>query len=262
MSKIAIDIGGTNMRVATVHEGGLGPIARMRTPQDPHDALEELAALIQGTPEGIVCGFAGSIDESGAIRTATNLPEWDRFHLQQELARVTHAHVRVVNDAELAALGEAVYGSGKDAQTVAYIGLGTGIGTALVSGAVIETLTSEGEARASIISLADGSTLESLIGGHSVEQKYGKQPAFVPASVWKELAPSLAEGVANSMRLWSPDVIVLGGSLMNEETGFKLADVVREVKRIKKLPQPLPLIKKSALGDASGLYGARALLCS
>lgn len=260
MKRLAYDIGGTTMRVAQVNENGIGSVARVRTASDPEEGLDTLMELAR-VPEvdSAVVAIAGNVDLDGNVIDATNLPEWNGFKLASALKRRLMVPVLVYNDAELAALGEAIYGAGKDMAVVAYIGLGTGVGTACIKEGAIEPGVSGGEVRERIITLASGGTLEELLGGRSLTEHYGIPPEQLPPKVWKELTPLLAEGIHNAILQFAPDVVVLGGSLVNEEAGFHVVEVAAHVRRLMKKADTVPDIRKALLGDASALHGARAV---
>lgn len=263
MKNLGFDIGATHMRITELRENGIGPVLRINTPSDAAEAVDafmDLTASFGPEIETVIGGVAAIVDEEGSIVTATNLSHWNGFPFARSLGQRLHAPVRLRNDAELAALGEAVYGVGKDARSVAYIGVGTGVGTAFVEEGAIRAHSSDGESRDTVITLSSGGTLEERIGGHALALRFGVSPENLARKEWDELTPLLAEGIENAMRLWEPEVVVLGGSLMNEEDGFRLADVVKALeKRVRKAPPPIAV---AALGDSSGLYGAKAWAAS
>lgn len=252
---LAFDIGATNLRVAIMEADGVGRIVHTHTPADPSEAIETLATLVEelGSPESVRGGVAAVV-ENGMIISSTNLPAWTGFHFAELLSARLHASVEIINDAELAALGEALYGAGKGMRTVGYIGIGTGVGTALVRDGMIVEHSSDGTARDTIIALSTGGTLEERIGGHALSATFGKPPAELTTEIWDELTPLLVEGIQNAIRLWSPDLVVLGGSLLNDMNGFRVAEVVREL-----ADASVPVLP-AVFGDSSGLNGARALL--
>jgi glucokinase len=255
MSRIVFDIGATHMRIAELNGEGIGAVADAPTPKLPEAAIEEFARIarrIVPIPEGAIGGVP-SIVTNGVMSGATNLPAWEGFDFGSALHARLSAPVIVRNDAELCGLGEAVYGAGKGYRTVAYLGVGSGVGTARIIDGVIEEHSSEGPARLSIIALSDGQTLEQRIGGISLTHRYGHAPAALSRTVWDELTRYLLEGIANAKRVWEPDLVVLGGSLMSEADGFRMNDIIGM------LPMNSPAVRKGTLGNTAGLYGARAL---
>lgn len=260
MSIIVFDIGASNMRVAELTATGIGPIAHAKTPTHPLRAVEALARLVRGL-RGEVDAFYGGIpaivEADGSVASATNLPAWKGFPFTLVLERMLGVPVHARNDAELAGLGEAIYGAAKGYRTVAYLGLGTGVGTSRIVDGVIEPHSSDGSARDAVIALSGGGTLESRIGGRSLYLRLGAHPEELPRTVWGKLTLTLAEGIENAVRLWEPDVVVLGGSLMNEKTGFR----IKEIQNALAVHSPHVLtvsLRAAQLRDASGLYGAKA----
>jgi predicted NBD/HSP70 family sugar kinase len=75
-----------------------------------------------------------------------------------------------------------------------------------------------------------------------------------------KMAEILAYGVNNAIVHWSPDVVVIGGSMM-KKIGIKIPRVEFHLKKIMRaFPNNIPKIKKAALADFGGLYGALALI--
>lgn len=266
MTRVVLDIGGTNTRVACVEDGQLCEVATFATPQLPDDALAALVHAIQEVSKSapvaqIVGGVPGALDEAGVVLSAPNLPAWENWSLAAALHEATGASVLLKNDADLAGLGEATSGAAKGYRVVAYLGLGTGVGGTRIVAGKIDAHTKRGiETGHQIVDIATGATLESLVGGHALEQKRGSAPATFQRSVWQELTPTLAVGVWNAVVHWSPDIVVLGGSLIRAECGFDVGEVEAEVKHIAFPGAALPAFAPAALGDLSGLHGARVLL--
>jgi len=73
------------------------------------------------------------------------------------------------------------------------------------------------------------------------------------------MAKTLAYGLNNIMVMWSPDIIILGGSMM-KEIGIPVEAVRRHLTDINKVFPNIPEIEKTDFGDFVGLYGAMALV--
>ena len=108
----------------------------------------------------------------------------------------------------------------------------------------------------------ESADLEDLISGTAIERRFGKKPYEIPQSdpLWDELAHLLAHGLKNTIVYWSPDVIVLGGSMIIGDPRIKLEDIERHTKEILGDLAPCPPMKDALLADLGGLYGAMALL--
>lgn len=81
---------------------------------------------------GIGIGVPGMIDsDNGVVIYANNLGWWN-FSIAKELEELMGIPVKIANDANVAALGEARFGCGKDYQTTVMLTLGTGVGGGIV----------------------------------------------------------------------------------------------------------------------------------
>lgn len=83
--------------------------------------------------QGIGIGTPGSVDyQTGMVDSAFNL-NWDRpMALKEQIELHTNIPVQVENDANVAALGERWLGAGKNADNVAFVTLGTGVGGGII----------------------------------------------------------------------------------------------------------------------------------
>ncbi len=129
---LAIDIGGTGLKIMTLDAMAKPVTERLRTetPIKPTPArvLDELEKLKAQAPsfDRVSAGFPGVI-KSGRTLTAANLhPEWVGFDLQGALEKRWGKPVRVANDAAVQGYG-AIRGEGVEL----VITLGTGMGSAL-----------------------------------------------------------------------------------------------------------------------------------
>jgi predicted NBD/HSP70 family sugar kinase len=259
MTALLFDVGGTNMRIARGADGRVDAVRTLPTPARPEDAIAALAAYAsEGVTIEIVSGGIAGVIENGAVRKAPHLPGWDGFSMQRALEAALGVPARVRNDAELAALGEAVHGAGKGARIVAYVGIGTGVGGALVVDGLVAPHASGFEPGHQVIDLDTGATLEGIVSGSALASAYGVPAHEVPGEAYRERAHALAVGLYNAVLEWSPEVLVLGGSLMNEEDGYRLDEVRAELAAIPTVLPALPEVRHALLGDENGLYGALA----
>ena len=133
---LAVDIGGTGIKLALLDGDGrmIGKRVRVPTPPPPV-APEVLAAALNGAVsqlgafDRVSVGFPGAV-RNGRILTAPNLGTelWSGFDLQTALAERWSRPVRVMNDADVQGFG-AVQGEGVEM----VLTLGTGAGTAIFS---------------------------------------------------------------------------------------------------------------------------------
>ncbi len=265
---LLFDIGGTNLRVAVSKGKTLGQTLTAKTPGDFAQGINLLTELIGKLtagekPEQICCGIAGSFNaEKSALFRSPNLSGWENQPLKQTLEQLYGCPAVLENDAALAALGEANFGAGKNYTIVVYYTISTGVGGARVVDGKIDANTYGFSPGHQIIQSIENKnfTLEDLIGGRQLEIKYKTSPDMLPPEIWQEIEKNLAVGLYNSIKHWSPEIIILGGGIGNSE---KLS-IKAVTSHLQKLTSnkflTVSILKQAALGDLAGLYGAMALL--
>ena len=164
----------------------------------------------------------------------------------------------IENDSALCGLGEAVAGAGRGSDIVAYITVSTGVGGVRIVDGKVDRAHAGFEPGHQIV--ASGLTLERLVSGRAMSEKYGKHPREITDEVvWEELAGYLALGLHNTIVHWSPEVVVLGGSMM-KVPGIALPAVQAYLAKTLKIFPVLPELRLAELGDFGGLHGALELL--
>jgi glucokinase len=144
---IGVDLGGTNLRIAAVDEQGhllekitLGTkvaLGKDQVIRNMSSAILSLSAKHQsaGLLLGIGIGVPGIIDmKTGMLRESPNLPGWAGSPVRAEIEHRLRTRVVLENDANAAALGESWLGAARDAEDMAMLTLGTGVGGGLVLG--------------------------------------------------------------------------------------------------------------------------------
>jgi glucokinase len=135
MSTLVFDIGGTTTRLAIATNGTLGRVVTFATPKLWHEVEQtfrtQASRIIAGhRVTSAIGGIPGMLDARNVILLrASNLRGWDKTPIAQILRRASLvSRVRLANDANLAGLGEAVYGAGKGYRVVGYLVVSTGVG--------------------------------------------------------------------------------------------------------------------------------------
>src|SRR5262245_35510348 len=132
---LAVDLGGTNMRVAVVDETGT-IVDRDHAPT-PHDAdtLDPFVGLLHGMRkqhdvEHGVIAVPGRVDNlAGTLLHAPNLPpKWLSLISRDSLQRALDLPITLANDADAATVGEAHFGAGRGHLDVVYLTISTGVG--------------------------------------------------------------------------------------------------------------------------------------
>ena len=143
MNYIGIDLGGTNIKGALV--SAKGEILKehsipTRVDLGPEAVAGRIGQVIaqlsigEDTVGGVGVGCPGTVDDaSGIVRFAANL-NFVNFDLRSALRAHTALPIHLGNDANAAALGEALFGCGRGAESTIVVTLGTGVGGGVVLG--------------------------------------------------------------------------------------------------------------------------------
>ncbi len=244
-------------------------------------------------PSSICIAAPGPLDpHRGLIRHAKTLPGWKDIPLVQIIRDACHnAPTIIENDANLAALAEHAYGSARGCDPAIYLTISTGIG----GGAIINGKLFTGWSGLAIepghtrFTLPDGSIrrLEELASGTGIATlarqrlETSNQPSILRAhtqvdaklvgeaarngdalaqSIIREAGHWLGLGCVNLLHLFSPQVIVVGGSVSNlGEIFFGPAQATIAEQILDPAFVPDNLIRPAQLGEDVCLMGAALL---
>jgi len=254
---IVFDIGGTNMRIAVANGETLGEIRKVLTPHDYNETIRQFAAVARElTPAGIerAAGcIAAQIDSEHGLYDANNRLHWNGYHLDTDLAEAIGAPVVVGNDCAVIGVGEDLRGAGRGSSNMAYVTVSTGVGAAHIKDGAMMPFDSFFFGHV----LVDGAELETLISGTAIRKKFGIEPKDLDSlDERNKLADILARGLLILHTKWSPDTIVLGGSMIVGVNPIPLERVAAALAQF--MPNP-PTIKMAELGDHGGLIGGAIL---
>ncbi len=138
---MGFDVGGTNARGLLVDPATGATVDDDRTSSDGTGPvlLEKLVTMTRDLVDrngveltGVGLAIAGLASSRGTVHYSPNLPEIVEFAIGPELEKRVGVPVAVVNDASSGAWAEAKYGAGRGCADMAFVALGTGIGTGFV----------------------------------------------------------------------------------------------------------------------------------
>lgn len=267
---IGIDIGGMSIKLGVVDKEGKVlrtssfPVSS-KIPQDkiPGMMEEAISSLLKDSGlkasvlSGIGIGCPGAIDSGKGVCDYSNNLGWKGLALTSPLAKFFSLPVKITNDANAAALGEARFGAGKGVKNVVLITLGTGVGGGLVlNGQLYEGKDGKGAELGHMIIKAGGrkctcgargcleayastsallkdarkamqknpsSLLYSLCNGKKenltgrVVFEAYKEKDRTALSVLSQYFDYLTIGLINILNIFRPDVILLGGGISGQK---------------------------------------------
>jgi glucokinase len=267
MNLLAIEIGGTKTQLFAGNDAG-EILERMRFDvrreagaegirEDLASGLPEMMARWQ--PSALGVGYGGPVDwRSGKIAKSHHIAGWDGFPFGEWLAQRTGIPVFVENDANVAALGEALRGAGRGRDPVLWVNLGSGVGGGLVGNGRIYHGAPPGEVEIGHLRLErDGTIVEDRCAGWGLDKIIRAEIAKSPESVLARLVGSQAPGgeakhltralqehcglahrilatatremafaLSHAVHLLHPEIIVIGGgvSLIGEPLRAAIAE--------------------------------------
>jgi glucokinase len=172
---IAIDIGGTQLRLAIYPQNSTTPLSIQRAPTRGMEegAYDRLTALIDSAwpnepVEAISVAAPGPLNpNTGLVIETPNIPAWKNYPLAKMLSERYHVPVILGNDANMAILGEWRYGAGQGHHDLLYFTLSTGIGGGAICGdKLIEGCNGMATELGHITVLTDGPVCSCGVRGH------------------------------------------------------------------------------------------------
>ena len=213
---IGIDIGGTGIKGALVDvKNGemIGERVRVETPAggSTDDIIATVKALIKKLPESPIDTPVGicfpAVVQHGVTKSAANISKkWIGFDADKAFTKALDREVHLVNDADAAGLAEMRFGAGRaERGLVIMTTLGTGIGTALFFD---QKLIPNAELGHIEIDGVDYETMASFAAKEREDLSF------------KEWAARLQKYYSTLQRLFSPDMIIVGGGVSKQHEEF------------------------------------------
>ncbi len=313
MYRIGVDLGGTNIAVGLVDEN-YRIVLKKSVPtgaeRAPEAIMDDMAALCKD-----VCKEAGislseiesagiatpgiANNDTGVVEYANNLP-FRKFPIADMLGeRTGFARVKIANDANAAAWGEAVAGAAKGTKNNIMITLGTGVGGGIIiDGKIYTGFNYAGGELGHIVIEAGGR--QCSCGRRGCWEAYSSATALIKMTeekiaecratgrdtimfeaqrvsgrtacdamrqgdkagkeVYDDYIRYLATGITNIVNIFQPEIISLGGGISNE--GQSLIDSLKAFIDAEKYGGgvvPATEIRIAKLGNDAGIIGAATL---
>ncbi len=304
---IGVDVGGTKTKGAIVSSSG-EVLARVERLTDSRAATKGILAVVDDLLArasrsavdvvGVGVGAAGFIDRAtGSVTFSPNVT-YDDAHLAEAVRVRSGLPVAVDNDANAAAWGERAFGAARGADNIAYLTVGTGIGSGfIVDGRLLRGLTGAGAELGHTVIDPDGppcgcglrGCLEQFASGQAIarmarEAVKGERNSpmitfagtvemittadvaraahgydEIARAVLQRAGKALGIGLSNVANLFDPEVILLGGSVIMAGEPF-LGPARDQLFEMTAAQRrrPMRLGVTSLKGDA-GIVGAAAL---
>ncbi len=293
----AFKIRGSHRTKTKGGDGARGVMERLQ--QTIMDALAE-ARIGPRELGGIGVGCPGPLDlDRGIVLQAPNLG-WKHMPLKETIEKTFHCPAVIGNDVDLGTYGEYRFGAGRDAHCLVGVFPGTGIGAGcvyegrLLRGKIgscmelghiqvvpdgrlcgcgrrgcLETVASRlaiAADAAMAVFRGEAPHLKDLAGADVAAIKSGvlskaiKAGDVVIEDIVRHAARQLGVAIGNVVNLLAPDIVVLGGGLVEAMPGLILPEVrqAAEHQAMKSFTRQIKIVA-AELGDNAGVLGAAAL---
>ena len=234
---------------------------------------------------GVGVGVPGTIDRRKGLVIYSNNIKWEEVELAKKLGEVIPCPVRIANDADCAALGEAVAGAGKNYKDVVMFTLGNGVGGGVIlNGEVFEGGVMGGaeighqviRVNGRLCSCGRKGCLEAYVSVpallRAASQAAGKELSLEEifnkaaaddvdmSEVVEQYTLMLGQGIVNIVNMFRPQLILIGGVM--SAYADKLIEPIKDMMKedcFGGASSLVPEIATAKLGGQAGLIGAANL---
>jgi glucokinase-like ROK family protein len=248
--------------------------------------IDQVSAIGIDVPGPIVA-------EAGGVSAPPIMPGWGDYPIRKHLEDLWQLPVSIGNDAELGALGEWAYGSGRGERNLAYIKVGTGVGAGLLlDGHIYRGATgSAGEIghitiqeNGPLCTCGNHGCLEAMAGGQAIARmareaiQTGKRTQLsaltpdqiravdvaiaaqkgdlVAQQIITDAGYHLGIAIASLVNLFNPSLVVIGGGV--SQLGDLLLEPIRKTVMERSLYSAAKIVRitSAVLGRRASSMGA------
>ena len=288
---IGVDIGGTNIR-ACIIDTDYNIVDKFKIKNEVSDGpiknIDNLYNEINNRWKdygikaiGVAC--PGPLDlKKGIIINPPNLIGWENFKIKDYMHEKFNLPIIVNNDANLAGYGESTVGVARECESAYYITLSTGVGGGFIyKGEIVngfnnvaaeinnmiineDTYSHSGLNKGGLEGQCSGVNISRLASDKSL-QKLSTKDVFDKANSGDEICTgvidnwvlNLSKAIANIIVTVDPEVIVLGGSVILNNSSY-INNIINTVKKFV-FNEVNVDIRLAELGDDAGLIGSGVL---
>ena len=297
--RIGIDIGGTDTKIGLVdvHQKLIDAVCIPTEAEKPVKEViqkvgERALELLEknGIPMdqcvGAGIGVPGTVDrKAGVVRYSNNI-RWEEVRLADEIGKYLPIPVEIANNADCAALGEAVAGAGKECSDVVMLTLGTGVGGGIIlDSEIYEGRGMGGSELGHMVIVENGEPctcgrrgcLEAYVSITALKREayrtagkeMDQEEIFALAEqgdpgmkkVVEAYIRRLGLGIVNIVNIFRPQLVLLGGDIPKQ--GEALLSPLRRIVEEECFGRDkgdVPEIEEAILGREAGMIGAAGLV--
>lgn len=236
---IGVDLGGTKVNVGLVEGNKIVRNESVKLPKNSTSEWDVINIIIEliksqlgdNKAEGIGIGVPSIVDrEKGIIHEVQNIPLWKEVPLAEILKKEFGIPVFIDNDANCFAFGEFKFGLGKGYKHLVGLTLGTGMGSGIITNGHLMGDANCGSGEFGMIPYMDG-IIEDYCSGKFFKNFYDSngEEMMIRAQegdseaieAFKKFGEHLGNAVKTILYAVDPQVIIIGGSVVNSADFFR-----------------------------------------
>lgn len=233
---IGIDLGGTSIKTGLISGSTMLSTEKMGTPETTDESvvseaiIKTIQKVIQPMTQAIGIGVPGVVDrKAGIVYDLMNIPSWKKVNVKAILEERFNIPVFVDNDANCFAIGEKIYGKGKDYQHFVGLTIGTGMGAGIIQKGNLLDDANCGSGEFGIVPYLDSDYEHYCSGMYFKKIKKDGLKVYKDAcngdsealGIFEEMGKHIANAVMMVVSTIDPELIVFGGSVSNSFPFFK-----------------------------------------
>lgn len=254
---VSFDVGGTDIKYALIDEKA-NIIEKYKTATEAYKGgkqiLEKVINIVKEFQKrekisGVAISTAGMVDvETGEIFYLSTIPDYIGINFKKEIEGKLNLPCEVENDVNCAGLAEYISGVSKGSKIAVMITVGTGIGGSIIingkmlhgfsnSAGEVAYMNIDGEnfqdiasTRALIAEVVNKKRdiLENWSGMRVFEE--AKKGDEICCKAIDKMVDFLGKGIANICCVVNPEVVILGGGIMEQE-GYLKSKIEKSLKK-------------------------------
>jgi glucokinase len=234
---LGIDIGGTYLKIGRVENGIIvkqtfNSVDSKATQEETLFSLfEVIDKTISSDVTAIGIGVPAVVDPiAGIVYDVQNIPSWKEVALKEILEQRYNLPVYLNNDANCFALGEKIFGKGKDYKNFIGLSIGTGIGMGIILNHNLYNGVLCGAGEVGMLPYMDG-IMEEYSSSFFFSKNYHQTAEEMSLSAaegdeksleaYAEFGLHLGECIKSILYMYAPEAIILGGSISKSFPLFK-----------------------------------------
>jgi len=234
---LGIDIGGTYLKIGRVENGIIvkqtsNKVDSKATKEETLFSLfEAIDSIINSDVTAIGIGVPAVVDPvTGIVYDVQNIPSWKEVALKEIVEQRYSLPVYLNNDANCFALGEKIFGKGKDYENFIGLSIGTGIGMGIIINNNLYNGVLCGAGEVGMLPYKDG-IMEEYSSSFFFSKNYHQSAEELSLSAaegneeaiqaYVEFGLHLGECIKSILYMYAPEAIILGGSISKSFSLFK-----------------------------------------